>query len=107
MTILNSKQLNLKDLQKYILDGGIELGFDKLNATQRCLMLGEEVGELYKSIRKYEKITIANDSHVSPISEELADVLKQVCAIANYFNIDLEDAFIKKEKKNIGRWSKK
>ncbi|MDD2515921.1 MAG: MazG nucleotide pyrophosphohydrolase domain-containing protein [Candidatus Gracilibacteria bacterium] len=100
---LKENQL-LKDLQEYILETGVELGFDKLSATQRCLMLGEEVGELFKSVRKYEKIKIDKDSKVDSIEDELADILKQVCAVANYFQIDLEKAFIEKEKKNIGRW---
>ncbi len=94
----------IKQLQKYILEIWIELGFDRLNATQRCLMLWEEVWELFKSIRKHEKIKIAKDSTVNQIEDELADVLKQVCAVANYFEIDLEKAFTEKEKKNIWRW---
>lgn len=94
----------LLDLQKYILEGWIQLGFNKLSAPQRCLMLGEEVGELFKSVRKQEHIPIGKKSTVSPIADELSDVLKQVCAIANYFHIDLEEAFKEKERKDIGRW---
>ena len=92
----------LKDIQEHISKGGIELGFDKLSATQRCLMLGEEVGELFKSIRKYEGITI--DTKSNPIEEELADVFLQLCTVANFFGIDLEKAFRKKQEKDKGRW---
>jgi len=95
---------SLKDFQEYILETGLELGFGDLNALQRCIMLGEEVGELFKSIRKQENIKVDKDSKVDAIEDELADVFKQVCAVANYFNIDLEKAFRKKEEKNIGRW---
>lgn len=94
---------SLRDIQEYILAGGIQLGFDKLNAIQRCLMLGEEVGELFKSIRNHEKIKIDKNARNDTIENELADVLKQVCAIANYFNIDLEKAFTQKEERDIGR----
>lgn len=94
----------LKDIQEYIQKGAEELGFDKLDALQRCLMLGEEVGELFKSIRKYEKITVDKSSKVSSIQNELADVLLQTCAVANYFKIDLEKAFTEKQKKDTGRW---
>ncbi len=97
---------SLRDLQQHILESGIERGFDKLSAAQRCLMLGEEVGELFKSVRKYEKIKIDNNSKVDSIEDELSDVLKQVCAVANYFKIDLEKAFIQKEEKDNGRWKK-
>jgi len=92
----------LKDIQEYILKGGIELGFDKLSGLQRCLMLGEEVGELFKSVRKHERITV--DTESSPIEEELADVFLQLCAVANFFDIDLEEAFRKKQKKDMVRW---
>ncbi len=101
MAILKDNPL-LKDVQEYILNSGAELGFDKLNAIQRCLMLGEEVGELYKSVRKIDGIK--TDTRTELVEDELADALKQVCAIANYFDIDLEKAFREKEKKNIGRW---
>ena len=94
---------SLRDIQEYILKGGVELGFDKLNAIQRCLMLGEEVGELFKSIRNHENIKIDKNARTDTIENELADVLKQVCAIANYFNIDLEKAFKQKEEKDFGR----
>ena len=101
MTILKDNPL-LKDIQEYILNSGAELGFDKLNAVQRCLMLGEEVGELFKSVRKIDGIK--TDTNTKSVEDELADALKQICAIANYFDIDLEKAFKKKEEKNIGRW---
>jgi len=94
----------IKELQEYILRTGKELGFDKLDGSQRCIMLGEEMGELFKSVRKAEGIKIDNGSEVQPVADELSDVLKQVCAIANYYDIDLEKAFRDKEQKNEGRW---
>ena len=94
----------IKELQEYILRTGKEFGFDKLDASQRCIMLGEEMGELFKSVRKAEGIKIDNGSEVQPVADELSDVLKQVCAIANYYDIDLEKAFRDKEQKNEGRW---
>lgn len=102
MTTLKSKP-SLKDIQEHILKSGVQLGFDKLNALQRCLMLGEEVGELFKSVRNHERIKIENNAKIDPIENELADVLMHVCAIANYFNIDLEKAFRHKEENDLGR----
>lgn len=96
------KEPCLQDIQDYIRKTGAKLGFDKLGSTERCLMLGEEVGELFKSIRK--AAGIKTDTRTGSIEDELADVLKQICAIANYFDIDLVEAFKKKEEKNIGRW---
>ncbi|MDD5055049.1 MAG: MazG nucleotide pyrophosphohydrolase domain-containing protein [Candidatus Peribacteraceae bacterium] len=101
MTTLKSKPL-LRDIQEYILKTGIKAEFDSLNAIQRCLMLGEEVGELFKSVRKIDGIK--TDTGTGLVEDELADALKQICAIANYFAIDLEQAFRNKERKNVGRW---
>ena len=92
----------LKDIQKYVQEGAQEIGFDKLKGSQRYLMLVEEVGELAKGIRKSEAIIV--DTKTGSIEEELADVLLQTCAVANFFGIDLEEAFRKKQEKDIGRW---
>ena len=94
----------LNDVQEYVQKSAEELGFDKLNALQRCLMLGEEVGELFKSIRKHEGIKVDENSKVDTIEDELADIFLQTCAVANYFKIDLEKAFRDKQLKNTGRW---
>ena len=70
-------------------------------------MLGEEVGELFKAIRKSEGIKIDHNSKFSSIEDELADVLIFVLSIANRHDIDLEKAFRSKEEVNKKRvWSK-
>ena len=66
-------------------------------------MLGEEVGELYKAVRKSEKISVDPNSKIGSVSEELVDIFIYLCAIANRFNIDLEEAFRKKEEINKKR----
>ena len=72
-----------------------------------CLMMGEEVGELFKAIRKNENHQIDHNSKVGSIEEELADVFIFVCAIANKYDIDLEKAFRAKERINAERsWDK-
>ena len=93
---------SLGDIQEYIQEGAEELGFDKLDGSQRYLMLAEEIGELAKSIRKHEGVTV--DTKTGSIEEELADVFLQTCAVANFFGIDLEKAFRKKQEKDKGRW---
>jgi len=94
----------LRDLQDYIQKGAEELGFDQLSAEERALMLGEEVGELFKAIRKAKGIV--TDTPTGKIGEELADVFLQTCAVANFFEIDLERAFREKREKDKGRWQK-
>lgn len=66
-------------------------------------LLGEEVGELFKALRKSQGISIDPQSKVGSASEELADILIYLCAIANRFDIQLEEAFRRKEEINMRR----
>jgi NTP pyrophosphatase (non-canonical NTP hydrolase) len=97
----------LSDIQKYVELMEKERGFNKTDSNvQKALHLGEEMGELFKAIRKAEKMRIDKNSHVTNISEELADILIFISAIANRYEIDLENAFREKEEINKGRsWS--
>jgi len=51
-TLFLKNQPTLKDFQKYVYQMEIDRGFTEQNILQKCLMLGEEVGELFKAIRK-------------------------------------------------------
>jgi len=105
MPLLNQKP-TLKDLQQYVVELEKERGFADENIIEKCLMLGEEVGELFKAVRKNENVKIDINSKFSTIEEELADILIYTCAIANKCNIDLEIAFREKEEINKKRtWS--
>lgn len=42
----------LSDLQRYVSELEQERGFAHQDVLQKCLLLGEEVGELFKTIRK-------------------------------------------------------
>jgi len=96
----------LKDFQQYILEIENERGL-QTDIFHYCLLMGEEVGELFKAIRKNENHQIDSNSKVGSIEEELADVFIFVCAIANKYHIDLEEVFRKKEKINAERtWGK-
>ena len=96
-------QPTLKDFQEYVKKLEIERGFTGDSVLQKCLMLGEEIGELFKSIRKSEKIKIDRNSSFKEIDEELTDVIIFLCSIANRYDIDLEKAFREKEEKNKKR----
>jgi NTP pyrophosphatase (non-canonical NTP hydrolase) len=93
----------LKDFQEYVEKLEIERGFSHEKIIEECLMLGEEVGELFKAIRKSEQIKTDSKSQITSIKEELADVFIFLCAIANRANIDLEKAFREKEEINKKR----
>jgi len=94
----------LKDFQEYIKNLEIERGFNKEDVISKCLLLIEEVGELFKAIRKKDKVLkIDHNSKFGSIDEELVDIIIYLCAIANRFDIDLEQAFRAKEKINKKR----
>lgn len=93
----------LTNLQKYVTELEHERGFINQNVIQKCLLLGEEVGELYKAVRKSENISTDKNSSIHNLGKELADILIYICAIANRYDIDLEKAFRDKEEINKKR----
>ena len=97
------EQPNLKDFQKYVQQLEIERGFDDQTVIEKCLLLGEEIGELFKAVRKSEKLKIDMNSQFTSVGDELTDIFIYLCAIANRFNIDLEEAFRAKEEINKKR----
>lgn len=83
-------------------------GHDADTVKNKCLLLGEEIGELFKAIRKSEGLRIEEKSKVGGLEEELADVLIHLFGIANRFGINLEKAYRDKQKSNLKRnWSKR
>lgn len=91
---------SLKDFQKYVTELEKERGFSDQSTIDKCLLLGEEVGELFKAIRKSEGLSIDTNSKYTEIGDELTDIFIYLCAITNRNNIDLENAFREKEEKN-------
>lgn len=102
MLHLKEKPL-LIDCQEYVKELELERGFSSQTVIEKCLLMGEEIGELFKSVRKAEKILIDNNSTINQVSDELADVFIYLCAIANRYDIDLETAFREKEEINKKR----
>lgn len=93
----------LKDYQNYVVELEKERGFDDQSVIQKCLLLGEETGELFKAVRKQQGMSIDAQSQHFSAEEEMADVLIMLCAIANRLNIDMEQAFRNKEEINKKR----
>lgn len=97
----------LADLQTYVREMEIERGFDEQTILHKCLLLGEEIGELFKAIRKSDGLKVDAASHIGTADEELADIVIYLCSIANRLDIDLETAFREKEAVNHTRqWTK-
>jgi NTP pyrophosphatase (non-canonical NTP hydrolase) len=102
MPELNSNP-TLNDFQKYVIELEKERGFSDQTIIDKCLLLGEEVGELFKAVRKTEGLVVDANSGFTDIGDELTDIFIYLCAIANRKNIDLEAAFLAKEEKNKKR----
>jgi NTP pyrophosphatase (non-canonical NTP hydrolase) len=90
-------------LQTYVRKLEEERGFTDNTIERTALLLGEEVGELFKALRKQLKMSVDRKSVVGSVDEELADVLIYLCSIANRLDIDLETAFRAKEAFNKKR----
>jgi NTP pyrophosphatase (non-canonical NTP hydrolase) len=97
----------LSVIQAYVAAMEHERGFSDRDVLSQALLLGEEVGELNKAIRKRQKhLTVDPESRVGEVDEELADILIVMCSIANRYGIDLDEALRKKEARNeLRRWT--
>ena len=72
------------DYQNYVSQLELERGFNQEGVLPKCLLLGEEVGELYEGV-------IGSAKEV--IGEELADIIIVLFAVINRFDINLEEQF--------------
>lgn len=94
---------NLVDFQRYIGEMVKERGFNN-EVPEDIMLFMEEVGELARAVRKNIGLKIATDSKAAKeIEEELADCFMYILNLANRHDIDLEEAFRKKEEKNHQR----
>lgn len=94
---------SLDQLQTYVATLEIERGFSHQSSLEKCLLLGEEVGELFKAVRKQSGMPVEAGTGALPVADELADILIYLCAIANRHGISLEEALRVKEERNRAR----
>ena len=102
--ILSKDNPGLKDLQDFHRELDVEKHFDQ-DIFRNIAYLTGEIGELVSAIRKLRKV---NDILEEPaarnhVGDELADCLAYVVKLANYAEIDLQDAYINKMKRNLNR----
>lgn len=94
----------IQDFQQYVKELKVERGFSTDDKAFECMLMAEEIGELFSAIRKNMKGgSIGSGSTAGNVKLELADVLIYLCSIANQHNIDLEEAFREKEEINKQR----
>ena len=104
-------QAPMKEYQKYIYQLEALHGWLDVDLIHNCFLMGEEVGELFKAIRKHQRyfeehLPQEEEQSKKEIAEELVDVFNYLVAIANRLEIDLEKAFRYKNQINQTRtWS--
>ncbi|MBF2052284.1 MAG: hypothetical protein IGS03_02325 [Candidatus Sericytochromatia bacterium] len=108
----------LADYQRYIHELEALHGWLDNDLVHNCFLMGEEMGELFKAVRRqlryYDEnaASTAQDDAESAarkahVAEELVDVLNYLLAIANRLEIDMEAAFKAKNALNQQRsWQK-
>ncbi len=99
-------QASMADFQEYV--HGLEAyhGWLDVDLVHNCFLMGEEVGELFKAVRKVQKYydeVGADGGDKDDVAEEIVDVLNYLLAIANRLDIDVEAAFRKKNSLNLTR----
>lgn len=94
---------SLAALQRYVDACENERGFSAQSAIEKCLLLGEETGELFRAVRKASGLKTDPASKAVDVGEELADILNYLLAIANRFSVDLDAAYRLKESRNRQR----
>lgn len=95
----------LADFQEWAKQMRKKRGFADETIIEECLLLGEEVGELFKTVRNHKtKIVFDNkESKITEVKHELADVFIMLVCVANSVGVDLEKAFRDKEEINKKR----
>ena len=100
----------LQEYQRYIYQLETLHDWLSVDLIHNCFLMGEEVGELFKAIRKHQRYfeehdPASEDVSKAQVAEELVDIFNYLIAIANRLNIDLESAFREKNRINqIRKW---
>lgn len=98
----------MADFQRFVHDLEAFHGWLDVDLVHNVFLMVEEVGELAKGVRRYEKLfgEDAKPAQVDAktnVGEEIVDVLNYLLAIANRLGIDVEAAFRAKNAANLER----
>ena len=100
----------MADFQRYVHELEALHGWLDVDLVHNCFLMGEEVGELFRAVRRLHRletrgdvVAAERDGRVEDVSEEIVDVLNYLLAIANRLDIDVESAFRKKNTRNQSR----
>jgi NTP pyrophosphatase (non-canonical NTP hydrolase) len=101
---------DLAALQRYVHELEAMHGWLSADLQRCCFLMGEEVGELFRAVRRLDDAAARHGERppelVEQLGEEIVDVLNYLLAIANRTGLDLEAAFREKNRRNQHRtWS--
>lgn len=94
----------LSDFQVYVKNMVEERGFQNQTIDDFFILLIEEIGEVATEIRKLKNLPSRKSEERVKLDEELADMFNYLLCICNYYSIDLEQAYRKKEEMNKKRF---
>ena len=102
------KNASMQEFQSYIYQLESMHGWLSVDLINNCFLMGEEVGELFKAVRKHQRFFVEKNPEDEAISrehigDEIVDVFNYLLAIANRLDIDMEEAFRRKNAINQGR----
>jgi len=96
--IVLSPDAPMAHYQRYINQLEALHGWLEVDLVHNCFLMGEEVGELFKAVRRHIKLFEQGDAEpleasTTEVADEIVDVFNYLLAIANRLDIDLEAAF--------------
>lgn len=101
---------SMQDYQRYVHELERLHGWLDVDLVHNCFLMGEEVGELFKAVRKVRRLFDQTDGErlereqlVAQVGDEIVDVFNYLLAIANRLEIDVEAAFRTKNERNQRR----
>ena len=110
---------SLADLQAFIHQLEAFHGWLDVDLVHNVFLMVEEVGELAKALRKYEKIfpepaagqvapddgqkSAAHEAARQHVGDEIVDVMNYLLAIANRLGLDVDTCFREKNALNLTR----
>ena len=101
---------SMGDYQRYVHALEAMHGWLEVDLVHNCFLMGEEVGELFKAVRRHNRLfdqAEADEASAAErkaeVADEIVDVFNYLVAIANRLDIDLEAAFRDKNAKNQSR----
>lgn len=101
---------SMREYQRYVHALEAKHGWLDVDLVHNCFLMGEEVGELFKAVRRVERLyeqagaaASVDEERRAAVADEIVDVLNYLLAIANRLDIDVEAAFRRKNAENQRR----